>query len=99
MKIRKTALSDVPAILDIYEGARKFMAENGNPNQWTDGYPDESTLLHDIERGDSYVITDGSDTVGTFSLINRIITEFQGDFSLVICNKSQRFLYSPRTLC
>lgn len=69
MKIRKTALSDVPAVLEIYECARKFMAENGNPNQWTDGYPDDSTLLQDIESGDSYVITDGSDTVGTFSLI------------------------------
>ena len=69
MTIRKTMPCDVPAVLSVYEGARKFMAENGNPNQWTDGYPDESTLLHDIERGVSYVITEDSDTAGTFSLI------------------------------
>ena len=69
MTIRKTMPCDVPAVLSVYDGARKFMAENGNPNQWTDGYPDESTLLHDIERRVSYVITEDSDTAGTFSFI------------------------------
>ena len=32
--IRKTTLQDVPRLMDIFAHARKFMAENGNPNQW-----------------------------------------------------------------
>ena len=69
MTIRKTTPHDIPAVLEIYGSARKFMAENGNPNQWTDGYPGEDTVLHDIKNGDSYVITEGSETVGTFFFI------------------------------
>ena len=34
MKIRKTAFSDIDSIMAIYEHARTFMAEHGNPNQW-----------------------------------------------------------------
>lgn len=56
--IRKTELRDIPAILDIYNVARKFMRETGNTGQWIDGYPSEQQLKRDIDAGGSYVITD-----------------------------------------
>lgn len=32
--IRLAESGDLPLILNIYEYARGFMAENGNPSQW-----------------------------------------------------------------
>ena len=69
MTIRRANINDLPEIFRVYDKARAFMRSYGNEFQWTDGYPDESTLLHDIERGVSYVITEDSDTAGTFSFI------------------------------
>ena len=34
MKIRKSTEQDIERMMEIYAYARKFMAENGNPNQW-----------------------------------------------------------------
>lgn len=33
MEIRKATLSDLPAVMDIYAYARRFMADHGNPWQ------------------------------------------------------------------
>ncbi len=33
MRIRKAKPSDLDRIMHIYEGARRFMAEHGNPRQ------------------------------------------------------------------
>ena len=33
-EILKAQICDLEEILVIYERARRFMAENGNPNQW-----------------------------------------------------------------
>ena len=79
--IRKTTFDDIPCLMEMFREARAFMAANGNPQQWGDGYPDESIVRGDIERGVSYVIedrstgtaaspsADGSHPVGTFALI------------------------------
>ena len=34
MNIRHATEADVPVMMKIYEYARAFMAEDGNPNQW-----------------------------------------------------------------
>ena len=70
MEIKRTNQSDLSEILKIYESARKYMAENANPNQWTNGYPDEKVILADIEKNNHYTIKDGSSLLGCFSLIN-----------------------------
>ena len=41
MFIRYAEEKDIKRILKIYESARKYMAENGNPSQWRDNYPSE----------------------------------------------------------
>lgn len=69
MEIRRTLLNDIEAILKIYEQARVFMREHGNPNQWNKGYPDGATIERDIAQDNSYVCVDGGEIVGTFMFV------------------------------
>ena len=66
--IRHTTTADIPRLKEIFAIARRFMAEAGNPNQWTEGYPSEELLQEDIDSGDSYVIVNGDRIVATFVL-------------------------------
>lgn len=66
MFIRKTELSDLLTVMGIYEEARKFMRESGNPNQWVNNYPDEKLIINDISKGNSYVCVEGEKIVGVF---------------------------------
>ena len=67
--IRKASMQDLPAILDIYAYARKFMADTGNPAQWGDGYPQRDVLERDIDLGQLYIIEEDNATVGVFAFI------------------------------
>ena len=53
--IEKATLSQLPQILKIYEMARDFMAQSGNPTQWGTNYPPEEMIRQDILDGKSYV--------------------------------------------
>lgn len=68
MEIRKSTEQDFDRIMKIYEHARAFMAEHGNPNQWgPTSWPPEELIHQDIENGDSYVcMNDSGDVVGVF---------------------------------
>lgn len=71
MFIRKTTLSDLPRLMEIYAYARRFMEEHGNPRQWgATNWPPEELLREDIALGRSFVCVDGQDPadriVGTF---------------------------------
>lgn len=69
MRIRKTTINDLDAVMKIYARARSFMAENGNPTQWKDSYPSEELIRKDILDGVSYVCIDdeGSEALQTDS--------------------------------
>lgn len=56
LSIRKAELSDLPQILDVYEYARKFMAETGNPGQWGSKFPLESRIREDMEEQQLYAV-------------------------------------------
>ena len=53
--IRLAGLSDLPAILLVYEAARCYMRETGNPTQWGDSNPPQATLEEDIRLRQLYV--------------------------------------------
>ena len=72
IEIRKTATSDLDRVMEIYDIARSFMAENGNPTQWGDGYPVRSLIEEDIERGESYVMVEGDEIHGVFMFMQRV---------------------------
>ena len=58
MIIRRTAHTDIPAVMQIYAEARAFMRETGNPSQWKDGTPPQDLIERDIRDEKSYVCYD-----------------------------------------
>ena len=57
-------------MLELYAGARAFMAAHGNPNQWgPTNWPPEALLRRDIASGHSYVCVHEGRVVGTFYFI------------------------------
>ena len=68
MTIRKSRISDIPRLHEIFAIARNFMVATGNPHQWVEGYPSEELLKKDIESGDSYVCISDDRIVATFVL-------------------------------
>ncbi len=66
MQIRKTVEADLPIIGEIYENAKRFMRESGNPNQWNSGTPNIHTAREDMENGVGYVAVDDGEVVATF---------------------------------
>ena len=69
MNIRKAEERDILRIEEIYAGARAFMAANGNPTQWNDGYPDEACIRADMKADTLHVIERDGKIAGVFALI------------------------------
>ena len=69
MQIRASQKEDITAIMRIYEKARAFMDQTGNPTQWGDGYPQQDLIEEDLQQGHSYVCEENGKIVGTFTLI------------------------------
>ncbi|MCL1863493.1 MAG: GNAT family N-acetyltransferase [Defluviitaleaceae bacterium] len=67
MKIRKSILADLEQIEAIYEGARAFMRDSGNPSQWKNNHPPQEIVEADIKNGDSYVcVSDDGEILAVF---------------------------------
>lgn len=67
MNIRPAQDSDLPYLMGIFEQARAFMKANGNPHQWTDGYPSMELMQKEINDGHCFVCENPTDgIVGTF---------------------------------
>ncbi len=65
--IRKARIEELDRICDIYDTARVFMAENGNPDQWgKEKYPARELLEEDISKGQLYVFEDEDGIGGAF---------------------------------
>ena len=63
LSVRKAVIDDLPQIMEIFDHARKFMKQTGNPTQWGDNYPTEEVVIDDIAvKGHMYVVVGG---VGT----------------------------------
>lgn len=60
--VRRGKPEELDAILKIYAAARRFMAENGNPTQWGEGYPPEDMVEEDLRLGQLYAVCDQADT-------------------------------------
>ncbi|QIB70295.1 N-acetyltransferase [Aminipila butyrica] len=67
--IRQATEEDFSAILDIYQRARQFMRETGNPTQWGDNHPAKDLLEDDIHQGQLYVFLEEDDIHGVFAFI------------------------------
>ena len=49
-KIRHARTEELDNIMKIYASARIFMAENGNKEQWGDGYPQRELIEEDLKK-------------------------------------------------
>ena len=70
MTITKAKYDDIEMIIPIYDYARSFMTDNGNPNQWIDGYPSREIIAEDINNDSFYVCKNEEESiVGAFTFI------------------------------
>ena len=51
IEIRKTEITELAILMDIFEQGKRIMRKNGNTKQWTGGYPTEEIIKKDIENG------------------------------------------------
>ena len=70
--IRPATFADLPRILEIYQAAREFMRQNGNPNQWWDYHPAEAVLQADIPKQQLYVCVEGDEILASFAYIQGV---------------------------
>ena len=66
--IRPAQPHELLTIQTIYAAARRFMAENGNPNQWDEHYPSDDLLLRDMAAHQLYVEEINGELSGAFVL-------------------------------
>ncbi len=65
--IRQAREEDFPAQMALYEDARRFMAESGNPRQWgPNRWPPEELIRRDTAAGHGYVCETDGQITGTF---------------------------------
>ena len=69
MDVRLATLADMEQILPVFERARQYMRETGNPHQWKDTSPTRDQLEADIANGNLYLMTDEDGVQGVFALI------------------------------
>lgn len=68
-QIRLAEFADLPRILEIYEAARRYMRDTGNPNQWGNSHPAESILREDISKKQLYVCAENKEILCVFAYI------------------------------
>lgn len=67
--IRLAKQEELGRMLEIYDGAKAYMIKTGNPTQWNGAYPDEETLMKDIQKEQLFVMEDSETIYGCFALI------------------------------
>lgn len=60
--------ADVPACLDVYAAARRFMAASGNPGQWGPSWPPAALVAEDVSAGRLWVAEEGGRVCGCFAV-------------------------------
>ena len=83
MQVRKTQLQDLEEVLDIYQQARDFMKETGNPFQWGESWPPSHLIEEDILQQKSYVCVESlpptADTSATEAVVAVFFLEMADD--------------------
>lgn len=68
-RIRLAEYEDLDAIFKIYETAREYMRNNGNPTQWGKTYPSLEVIQNDIREKHLYVYVEEGKIHGVFAFI------------------------------
>jgi GNAT superfamily N-acetyltransferase len=68
MILRKAIQTEVPTIWTILQDAIAQRKQDGS-QQWQNGYPNEQSVIEDIEKDCAYVLTDGATIVAYAAII------------------------------
>ena len=68
MEIRRTEMSDLEALMPIFDEARTTIASLGI-DQWQNGYPNRTVITADVNGSRSHCIVVDGEICGTFALI------------------------------
>ena len=66
MNIRPALLSELDAIMPLYDQGRAYMRQSGNANQWINGYPKREMVADDIRQGHLFVAEEAGETAAVF---------------------------------
>ena len=69
LQIRKVLIEEFDKVLSIYSAARQIMRENGNLEQWGDGYPYPEIIKSDIETGALYGVEENGELCAVFAFL------------------------------
>ena len=69
MTIRNAKLCEIDEIMEVFDKARQFMRDNGNKNQWINGYPQKELIESDIEKGELFVCEENGEIAAVFAFI------------------------------
>lgn len=69
MKIRLSQTEDIPAIMAIYDVARQFMKDQGNPTQWDGAYPSAGLIEEEGQLVGTFAFIIGEDP--TYQVIEK----------------------------
>ena len=68
MTIRLATASDLSAVFLLYEKARGFMRENGNPDQWKNTEPTRDKTEEDLALGRLFLCEENGAPIGVFCI-------------------------------
>lgn len=67
MEIRKGTRNDLEAVMALYDDARRFMVDTGNPRQWAvRNWPPRELIEQDIARGKCHVCEENGQILAVF---------------------------------
>ena len=64
MILRKTEIKDIARVMTIINQAKQYFKDHGI-DQWQDGYPNEDSILEDIQNEEAYVLDHEGEILGT----------------------------------
>lgn len=96
LQIRFATKEDLPRIDELFDGAREFMAKNGNPTQWTNGFPNSTTVEPFIAKGEAYVCFDDEKDNKVMAVYVLSSVEPAYDQDTVTWNSNQPFVVIHR---
>lgn len=76
MQVRKTQPQDLATVLNIYQQARDYMREMGNPSQWGASWPPSHLIEEDILQQKSHVCVESLPPVADTSATEAVVAVF-----------------------
>ena len=71
MKLRHTTINDLPEVIEIINQAKLYFKNEGI-DQWQDGYPNEDSIINDINQNEAYVLEDNGKILATTMISSNI---------------------------